>query len=454
MEIILLLIYSAVVWLIFFKLKLLKWNLISQVVVVTIPIIFLTVLILLLNIVAPSSSDVRVINYVVQIVPRVSGRVIEVPVEPNKPVKKGDVLFKIDPVPFEQQIATLEARIPQLNAKLVGAQAYQRELGESKRVATARKGEASAGVDSARSYRDQVGDELDAAVSKTKAISAKLELARMRLAQTKELADAGAGPRYDYEYATAEVNSLQAELAAATANVAQVQQKLASVVPGGDVPEIVRAKAALAAAAASEAQAGQKLTAVTSSGELSEVAQVKAELDQVQAELIQARWNLEQTTVYAPSDGTVVNLQLRPGSYAVPLPLAPVMSFVENEQWVIALYHQNELRLIQSGDEAEITLETHPNRIIKCKVESIVWASGQGQSPISGRIPDAGPNPIPEGRFAVRIMPDGESANEVFAAGARGHGAVYTQSGHMIHIIRKVMLRVSTKLDWLVLKLH
>lgn len=454
MEIILLLVYSAVVWLIFFKLKLLKWNIVSQVIVVTIPIIFLTMLILLLNIVAPSSADVRVINYVVQIVPRVSGLVIEVPVEPNRPVKKGDVLFKIDPVPYQLQIAELEARIPELNAKLVGAQAYSRELGDSKRVATARKSEASASVDSARSYRDQLGDELDAAISKTKAISAKLELARMRLAQTKELADAGAGPRFDYEYATAEVNSLQAELAAATANVAQVQQKLASVVPGGDVPEIARAKAALAAAAASEAQAGQKLTARTPNGDLSEVAQVKAELDQVQAELVTARWNLEQTTVYAPSDGTVINLQLRPGSYAVPLPLAPAMSFVEDEQWVIALYQQNELRLIAPGDEAEITLETHPNRIIKCKVDSVVWASGQGQLPISGRIPDTGAQPVPEGRFAVRIRPEGADANEIYAAGARGQGAVYTQSGHMIHIVRKVLLRVHTKLDWLVLKLH
>ncbi len=103
MEILLLLIYSIIVWLIFFKFKLLPWNIISQVIVVTIPVIAITLLILFLNIFAPSSDDVRVLNYVVQVVPRVSGRVIEVPVEPNRPVKKGDVLFKIDPTPFEQQ---------------------------------------------------------------------------------------------------------------------------------------------------------------------------------------------------------------------------------------------------------------------------------------------------------------------------------------------------------------
>ena len=40
------------------------------------------------------------------------------------------------------------------------------------------------------------------------------------------------------------------------------------------------------------------------------------------------------------------------------------------------------------------------------------------------------------------------------AAGARGQGAIYTDYGEIFHIIRKVFLRVSTKLDWLILKLH
>ncbi len=114
MEIILLLIYSFFVWLIFFKFKWLPWNFVSQIIVVSLPIFAMTALILFLNIVAPSSADVRVINYVVQVVPRVAGRVIEVPVEANRPVKKGDVLFRIDPVPFQQELRALEAKLPEL----------------------------------------------------------------------------------------------------------------------------------------------------------------------------------------------------------------------------------------------------------------------------------------------------------------------------------------------------
>ena len=86
MEILLLGIYSFFAWLVFFKFKWLPWNITSQVITVTIPIIGITALILFLNIAAPSSPDVRVMNYVVPINPRVAGKVIEVPVEPNKAV--------------------------------------------------------------------------------------------------------------------------------------------------------------------------------------------------------------------------------------------------------------------------------------------------------------------------------------------------------------------------------
>ena len=111
MEIILLIIYSVIVWFIFFKKKWLPWNITSQVIVITIPIVALTILILFMNIVAPSSHDVRAMNYIIPIVPRVTGLVTEVPIEPNRPIKKGDVLFKIDPVPFEAAVKAAEATL-------------------------------------------------------------------------------------------------------------------------------------------------------------------------------------------------------------------------------------------------------------------------------------------------------------------------------------------------------
>jgi multidrug resistance efflux pump len=454
MEILLLGIYSIFVWLIFIKFKWLPWNITSQVIVVTIPIIALTLLILMLNIVAPSSADVRVINYVVQVVPRISGRVLEVPVDPNRPVKKGDVLFKIDPTPIELEIRQLEAKIVGLNAKLVGTHSQEREMRDQLKGATANKQQSSAKLVSSQAYQRELQEQLRTASGKKAAVAAKLALARKRMGQSKELADAGAGPGYDLEQATAEVTSLESELEAATAAESQIAQKLSAKVADGEFADIARARAEIAGAAANESQMAQRLSARTSIGDLAEVAEVKAEMEQAQAQLADAQWRLEQTVTYAPADGSVINLQLRPGSYASAIAVAPVMSFVENEQWVVAFYHQNELREVGAGNEAEITLETYPNQIIKCKVDSIVWANGQGQSPISGMLPQTGSDPMPEGRFAVRLMPEGADKDMFLAPGARGTGAVYTDSGHMIHIVRKVLLRVHTKLDWLILKLH
>lgn len=47
----------------------------------------------------------------VPIVPNVAGEVVEVPVEPNVPLKAGDVLFKIDPTPFKAQVDALKAQL-------------------------------------------------------------------------------------------------------------------------------------------------------------------------------------------------------------------------------------------------------------------------------------------------------------------------------------------------------
>src|SRR5215510_4244171 len=182
MEALLLAIYSFFVWLIFFKFKWLPWNKTSQITVVVIPIVALTALILFLNVYAPSSSDVRVIKYVVQVVPQVRGRVTEVPVEGNNVVKKGDVLFRIDPTPYELEVRTLEAQ-------LASTEGSVKELNE----------------------------QLRSAQGKTGSIRAQLDLERKRVAQNRELSDTGAGDRFALEQAEANVAQLTAEL---NANIA------------------------------------------------------------------------------------------------------------------------------------------------------------------------------------------------------------------------------------------
>lgn len=52
-----------------------------------------------------------VVRNSVAVVPNVAGEVTDVPVEPNKPLRAGDVLFKIDPVPYQAQVDTIGAQV-------------------------------------------------------------------------------------------------------------------------------------------------------------------------------------------------------------------------------------------------------------------------------------------------------------------------------------------------------
>jgi len=239
--------------------------------------------------------------------------------------------------------------------------------------------------------------------------------------QTRELARTGAGSEYDYQQAQTNVTNLQAQLDAAVATERTAQAKVGSRNAKGDQDE---------------------------------VANVKAQIERAEAQLADAEWRLEQTVYRAPANGTVVALSLRPGAMAVPLPITPAMTFVEDDQWVMAIFKQNEVRKIKPGQEAEIALKMYPGRIIKCKVDSIMWATAQGQLPIGTMNTGGGVAPVPPSSLAVRLLKDKKDVDLFMASGAAGIGAVYTDSGEPIHILRKILIRVSAKLDWLILKLH
>ena len=189
-------------------------------------------------------------------------------------------------------------------------------------------------------------------------------------------------------------------------------------------------------------------------GARAQVATAKAQVDLSRADLANAQWNLDQTSVYAPASGYAINVQLRPGSFVTAFPVAPAMSFVEETYQVIGLYAQNELPLVEPGNQAEFALTMYPGRIIKAKVDSIVWAQGQGQVAQSGMLPQTGAYPQVPGRFPVKFAVEGRDRELFLAAGAEGHGAIYTDHGHAIHILRMVILRIGAITDYLVLKLH
>jgi len=392
MDALLLAVYALVVWLIFFKFKWLPWNTKSMVIVVTIPVVAMTMLILTLNVVAPSSHDIRVMGKVLQVVPQVRGRIVELAAEGNRSYKKGDVLLRIDPTPYQASVKQLEGRLMADDAALAEAQASARQLGESMR----------------------------GAAGKVSAVEAKLTLARQRVKEHDALLAAGAGSKFDRDDAMARQRELEGELVSAQA---------------------------------AEDEAKQKLSA-KSQGEFAAIATARAKRAETEVMLDKAKWDLDQTVYRAPSDGKVVNLQVRVGTMLVPLPFMPAFSFVEDQQEVLAFYRQNELYNVKEGDLAEIYLPTLPGEIIKAKVDSVVWAQSQGQFAQGGMIPNTGATDVVPNRFAVKLDLRDESKNLMLPVGAVGAGAIYTEHMKMFHIIRMVFLRVSSKLNYLVFKLH
>ncbi|QJR11219.1 Inner membrane protein YiaV [Usitatibacter rugosus] len=407
MEIILLGIYSFFVWLIFIKFKLLPWNTPWKVTVVIIPIVGLASLILLLNIFAPSSADVRVYKYTIPIVSQVRGRVIEVPVtEGNRLVKKGEVLFKVDPTPYQLDVNTL-------TAQLAAASAGQREVEENLKGTRGKIAESRGAITQAE--------------SRTREVNARLALTRKRAEQYRELAKTGAGSRFDLEKAEADLAEQEGQLAAARS--AEVQ-----------------ARASETQAVAGEQQVVQKLGGRVN-GEYAQVAQIRAQLEN-------AKWLLEQTTTVSPCDCYVVNLQLRVGAFVAGLPLNAVMTLVEAEGQVVALYNQNELHQVEPGNEVEFTVNTLPGKVVKGTVDSIIWAQGAGQLQASGQIPMSAYIQQPPGRFAVKFNIAEKDRATFLAAGAAGHAAIYTDHLHAVHIIRKIIVRVGSYTNYLILKLH
>ncbi len=417
MEVILLGIYSLFVWLIFIKFKLLPWTTPWKVGVAILPVVALGTMMLLLNVFAPTTSDVRVIKYVVPIVPGVRGRVTEVPVENNRPVKTGDVLFRVDPTLYENDIRSLEAQLLSDEAR-IGAE-------------RAKINQTEALLPDAAAGERELNEQLKQATGQIASLEASLELAVKRVQQNTELAAAGAGSRFDLEQAQTNVKEYTAQLATARATEQQVKEKLSGRV-GADLATIAGVKAQIASA---QAQL--------------RIAQAQAET--TRAKLGSARYDLTQTTVIAPGNGTMVNVMLRPGFFVGAVAMFEAMTFVDDEYQIYALFNQNELHQVKPGNEAEITLDTYPGHIIKAHVDSIIWAQSQGQLDVNGNLPQTTFNP-PPGQFPVKLVVAKEDNALFLAAGARGSAAIYTEHLSLIHLIRKVLIRTASFLDYIIIK--
>lgn len=372
MDLLLILSYAAICIAVFkiFKIPLNKWTVPTAVLG---GVILISALLLLMNYNHPFSPLAKRAIVSTPIVPTVKGRVVDVPVSANQPLKKGDILFSIEPT-------TYAAEVNRLRAALEDAQTEDVQLDSSVEVAASKRLQAETQMNRAlREYN-----------------------------RYKQAFEGGGATQQQVDN--------------------HHQQYLAS-------------QAALEAARAEEEKA-LEASASSLEGEDPHVAAIRAQL-------AVAEFNLEETVVRAPTDGYVTQLALRPGMMAVPLPLRPVMVFVQDEErFFVAAFRQNSLQRLKPGHSAELLFTALPGQVFSGEVVEILPAIAEGELQAGGTLVGT-EFFIRQGRAIAKIRLLDDLSQYQIPDGSAAEVAVY--SDHFSHIaaLRKVLLRMKSWQNYL-----
>jgi multidrug resistance efflux pump len=278
-------------------------------------------------VVYPWTRDGLVRAQVVQIATRVTGPLVRVPVQNNQLVKKGDLLFEIDPSTFQATVNLARAQFDNMG-DIVRSLADQ-----------------VAGLKGAVGQRQA---EISQARSEFESSTVEAENLRIIFERAKELRAEGINSQMDfdnkstaYQVALVRLSEAKAKMSQTTAALAQAEDDLARGLadlgePGPDNPRLRRAAADL------------------------ELAQL----------------NLDFTKVRAPADGYVTNLQLHVGDSAAAN--QPVLALIDaNSFYVQAFFRETFVGNFQKGDRAVVTLMSYPDTPLEANVDSIGWGIAQ-----------------------------------------------------------------------------
>jgi len=271
----------------------------------------------------PWTRDGQVMAQVVQIAPRVSGPIVQLPIVDNQFVKAGDLLFEIDPRTFAVAVDNALAKLDQTRDEIDALQ-----------------DQVSAAEASVEDYTARI----DQSASAVKQADASLFDAQATYDRVRPLAEAGTVSRQRLDNATATLNGAIASKAAAEASLLSARAALRQV-----QADLAQAQATLGAPGAENAQ-----------------------LRSAFADAQTAQLNLEFTQVTAPVDGYVTNLNLRLGSQAVAN--QPTLALVDvNSYWIAAYMRETTVANVRAGDRAVVTLMSYPDRPLEGRVDSLGW---------------------------------------------------------------------------------
>lgn len=414
-------VYCLFVWLVFFRLKWIKFNIAWGIVTAFVGLHVLLIFLIGVRFVTPYSTDATVVQHTIQLIPRLSEPtlVTGVLVKPNEPVKKGQPLFQFDRRPYEYQVNSIKAQ-------LAAAQQTVLQLKAELKAAIGT-------VAKARAQQASLKAALDSAVANLADARAKSKLAgkKLQIAEAIAKENPGAISKLRTDQAAAGLEEAKAAVKVAEANVEQARVNFEQV-----------AKAAIRVAVANEENARLACT--------SEIDGVNTSVAQLNADLALAQFYLDNTTMLAPADGYIINLQVREGMVAGILRAGAIATFiVDADRYLLATYNQEVLKWVEPEQPVEVALDLYPGQIFQGKVEAIWRGNRRGQYLPSGELPRFGPTPpdMPQGRFAVQIILDDPDESK-FPIGTQGAAAIYTSEGGFA-ALRRIGIRSYSWFNWL-----
>jgi len=372
MDLLLILTYTGFCVVIFkiFKIPLNKWSVPTAILG---GIALISALLILMNYNHPYGKFAKEFFVSVPIVPAVRGIVVSVDVQPNTPLKKGDVLFTVDAKPFEIEAA-------RKRAQLVEAEQQVKQNKASLDAARAR-------VKGARADRDRAKQSYE------------------RYAKGRKMGGAKVFSEQEVENRRQLYLSSEAGLNAASAELKRTKLVYESEIDG-----------------------------------------VNTRVAQLRAELEAAEYDLERSTVRAPSDGIVTQVALRPGMMAVHVPLRPSMVFIPSQKrLMVGSFWQNSLLRMKPGHEAEIIIDAVPGHVFKGKLASVLPAMSEGDIQASGNLVSAS-RVATHGRALAVVELEEDLDGYELPRGVQGKIAIYSDKFSHVAIIRKVLLRM---LGWI-----
>jgi membrane fusion protein (multidrug efflux system) len=333
-----------------------------------------------------STDDAYVEGTISPVSAKVAGHIVELRVQDNQAVRKGDLLVRVDPRDFQAKLEQARAAVATAEATLRAARSEVPLTREGTRAqidqARASLQVALVGVKSAESAVEEARARLEAKRAATDAMRADVSGAQSTHRQTaRELervrsllkSDLVARREYDqaesaFETAGATVEALQRRMAQAEREVQQAEAELGSRVHSVDQARqrVAESRAALALAESQIHQVSIKDA---------EASRAEARLREAQADLAVAELQLEHTEVRAATDGVVSKRSVELGQVVqMGQPLLAIVPL--HEVWVVANFKETQLARLKPGMKAHVHVDGYPDKTYVGTLDSMSAGTG------------------------------------------------------------------------------